>query len=103
MEATLVLQYDAPDEADSWFHGPHYAELAAVPGVVSARRYKLTRATEGWLKYLVVIESSDIDATLAWRNSPDGRRSQDEASQHGVTKRTSAIYHCVCSVGTNSK
>jgi uncharacterized protein (DUF1330 family) len=97
-DATLVLQYDAPDEADDWFHGPHYAELRSVPGVVSAHRYKLTGENALCRKYLVIIECDDIDATLAWRNSADGQRSQAEANRHGVTNRVSAVYRCVCAV-----
>ena len=102
MEASFLLQYDAPDEADAWFHGPHYSELLTVPGVVSARRYKLASSNDSWRKYLVIIESADIDATLAWRNSAEGKRSQDEATRHGVTNRISAVYRCIFSTGTEA-
>lgn len=97
-KGTLVLQYDAPDEADAWFHGPHYTELlTVVPGVVAVRRYKLASATDPWPKYLVIIESADIDATLAWRKSAEGKLSQDDATRHGLRNRASAVYHCIFS------
>ena len=39
-----------------------------------------------------LIESDDVDATLAWRDGPDGQRSQAEANERGVTNR----YGMVC-------
>lgn len=97
-QGTLVLQYDAPDEADAWFHGPHYTELLTiVPGVVSVRRYKLASSTDPWPKYLVIIESADIDATMTWRESAEGKSSQDDATRHGLRNRTAAVYRCIFS------
>lgn len=84
---TVVVMYDAPAEADAWMHGPHYDEVKSTPGVTAVRRYEVIDGPKGTQKYIALIESDDIDATVAWRSSPDGKRSQTEANERGVGNR----------------
>lgn len=91
-KGTVVVMYDAPAEADEWMHGPHYDEVKATPGVIEVRRYEVVEGPDGCRKYIALIESEDIDATLAWRSSPEGARSQGEANARGVGNR----YPMVC-------
>ena len=86
-KGTVIVMYDAPAEADDWMHGPHYEEVERTPGVTEVRRYELVQGPEGCRKYLALIESDDIDATVNWRSSPEGQRSQAEANERGVTNR----------------
>jgi hypothetical protein len=91
-QGTVVVMYDAPEAADAWMHGPHYDEVKATPGVTDVRRYEVLQGPDGCRKYIALIESDDVDATIAWRDSPDGQRSQREANERGVTNR----YGMVC-------
>lgn len=84
---TVIVMYDAPPEADAWMHGPHYDEVKATPGVTEVRRYETLKGPDGCRKYIAIIDSDDIDATLAWRDSAAGQRSQGEANERGVTNR----------------
>lgn len=88
---TVVVMYDAPAEADAWMHGPHYEEVKRTPGVTDVRRYEVVDGPEGSRKYIALIESTDIDATVGWRSSSDGQRSQAEANERGVTNRYALI------------
>ncbi len=90
-KGTVVVMYDAPAEADAWMHGPHYDEVRRTPGVTSVSRYEVVEGPEGARKYIALIESDDVDATIAWRSSPDGQRSQAEADERGVANRFSVI------------
>ena len=89
---TVVVMYDAPGELDAWMHGPHYDEVLATPGVVAVRRYEVLEGPPDVRRYIALIESEDIDATVAWRSTIEGKRSQDEANQRGVRNR----YGMVC-------
>jgi heme-degrading monooxygenase HmoA len=89
---TVVVMYDAPASADTWMHGPHYEEVKATPGVIAVRRYEGLEGPPGARRYVALIESEDIEATVAWRSSPEGKRSQEEANSRGVTNR----YAMVC-------
>ena len=91
-KGTVVVIYDAPAEADEWMHGPHYDEVLRTPGVTEVRRYEVIEGPEGCRKYIALIESDDVDATVAWRSSADGQRSQNEANERGVSNR----YGMVC-------
>lgn len=86
-KGTVIVMYDAPPEADAWMHGPHYDEVKATPGVTEVRRYETLKGPDGCRKYIAIIDSDDIDATLAWRDSAAGQRSQGEANERGVTNR----------------
>jgi hypothetical protein len=92
----VVVMYDAPSDADfeAWLHGRHYREVEATPGVVSARRYEIMNASASrpdCKRYLAIIETADLDMTLAWRDSHDGQRSQAEADARGVDNRASFV------------
>lgn len=91
--ATILIMYDGPDTSEfhAWMDGPHYAEVAATPGIVSARRFKVLEGPEGHRRYAAVLETNDLEATLAWRNSPEGQRSQTEANELGVSNRYSIV------------
>lgn len=86
-KGTVIVMYDAPADADAWMHGPHYDEVKRTPGVTSVSRYEVVEGPVGCRKYVAVIESDDIDATVAWRAGPEGQRSQAEANERGVTHR----------------
>jgi len=86
-KGTIVVMYDAPTEADKWMHGPHYDEVKVTPGVVAVRRYEVVEGPPGCRRYLALIESDDIDGTVAWRSSSKGKRSQEEANARGVSNR----------------
>ena len=88
---TVVVMYDAPAQTDAWMHGPHYDEVKRTPGVTEVRRYEVVDGPEGCRKYIALIESTDLDATIGWRSSPDGQRSQAEANERGVTNRYAVI------------
>lgn len=90
-QGTVIVMYDAPATADEWMHGPHYDEVLRTPGVKGVSRYEVLEGPDGCRKYIALIESDDLDATVAWRNSPDGRRSQAEANERGVTNRYGVI------------
>jgi heme-degrading monooxygenase HmoA len=92
-KAVIVITYDGPDTQDfsDWMDGPHYTEVKNTPGIISAKRFRVVSGPEGHRRYLAILESEDIDATLAWRDSPDGQRSQEEANSRGVTNRYSVI------------
>lgn len=90
-KGTVIVMYDAPSEADDWMHGPHYDEVKRTPGVTEVRRYEAVTAPDGCRKYIAIIDSDDVEATLAWRDSPDGQRSQGESNDRGVTNRYAII------------
>ena len=90
-KGTVIVLYDAPAEADVWMHGPHYDEVNRTPGVTEVRRYETLAGPDGCRRYIALIESDDIDATLAWRDSPQGQRSQAEANDRGVANRYAIV------------
>ncbi|GAA4349117.1 hypothetical protein GCM10023165_35600 [Variovorax defluvii] len=90
-KGTVIVMYDAPSEADAWMHGPHYDEVLRTPGVTEVRRYEAVAGPEGCRKYIALIDSDDIDATLAWRDSAEGQRSQAEANERGVDNRYAIV------------
>jgi hypothetical protein len=96
-KGTVVVMYDAPASVDAWMHGPHYDEVKATPGVVAVRRYEVVEAPPGARRYFALIESDDVEATVAWRSSPAGKRSQDEANSRGVSTRLAMICRCIYS------
>ena len=91
--AVIVITYDGPDtrEFSDWMDGPHYEEVKNTPGIIRARRFKVTSGPPGHRRYLAILESDDIDSTLAWRDSEAGQRSQKEANDMGVTSRYSLV------------
>jgi len=83
----VIMMYDAPADLDDWMHGDHYREVLATPGVKAVRRYEVLAGPEGCRKYVAVIETDDLQATLAWRGSEQGARSQQDANDRGVSNR----------------
>jgi len=53
------------DEFNAWYGGEHVADLLAIPGVVSAQRYRLATA-KGKYRYLAVydIEADDVNEPI---------------------------------------
>lgn len=90
-KGTVIVLYDAPGEADAWIHGPHYDEVNRTPGVTEVRRYETMSGPDGCRRYIALIDSDDIDATLVWRDSPQGQRSQAEANERGVANRYAIV------------
>jgi hypothetical protein len=90
----ILVMYDGPDTAEflEWMNGPHYDEVKATPGIVAARRFEVTSGPAGHRRYVAILETDDLERTLAWRDSPDGQRSQKEANDRGVSNR----YALVC-------
>lgn len=89
----ILVMNDAPnDEAFvEWLHGPHMAEVKATPGLTKITRYEIVDGPPDRRQYVGVLETDDLDATLAWRNSPQSRRSQEEADRRGVRNRYSLV------------
>jgi hypothetical protein len=56
------------DEYNDWYSGPHLADLRRVPGVVSARRFRLAdaqiRDTAGAHRYLAIYEVETDDPQI---------------------------------------
>ncbi|MFC6564742.1 DUF4286 family protein [Actinoplanes utahensis] len=55
------------DEFAEWYDGIHLAEVLALPGFVSARRYAAPAGPDGRRRFLAIytIATGDIEATLA--------------------------------------
>ena len=99
MSHAILMMYDAPGtlEFEDWMHGPHYEEVLATPGVTGVERFELVEGPENVRRYAAIIHTDDIEATLAWRNGPDGQRSQDEANKRGVNNRYGFVVKTVFS------
>lgn len=87
MRSVIVVMYDAEFDLDAWMHGPHYDEVLATPGVTGVRRLQIIDGPPDARKFLAIIETDDLAATQAWRNSAAGQRSQAEADERGVSRR----------------
>jgi hypothetical protein len=89
----IVVMYDGPDTREfiDWMNGPHYDEVKATPGVVAASRYEVTDGPADRRRYLAILESANLEATLAWRDSSAGQRSQREANERGVHNRYTVV------------
>lgn len=89
----ILVMYDGPTSVDfiEWMNGPHYDEVKATPGIVAARRFEVTAGPDGHRRYVAILETENLEQTLAWRDSPEGQRSQKEANDRGVTNRYSLV------------
>lgn len=89
----IIVMYDGPDSEEfiAWMNGPHYDEVRSTPGIVAARRYEIVEGPADRRRYVAILETDDVDATLAWRNSPAGTRSQRDANKRGVSNRYSVV------------
>ena len=71
-EYTLII-YTSPvdgreEDYNAWYDGTHLAEFSALPGVISARRFKV--AADGKPQYAAVYElSAHPDTVLAAMNA----------------------------------
>jgi len=92
-KAIILVMYDGPTDREfiDWMNGPHYDEVKATPGIVAARRYEVLDGLPDHRRYVAILETQNLEATLAWRDSPEGQRSQKEANDHGVKNRYSLV------------
>jgi hypothetical protein len=84
---------DAPDDPSfvEWLHGPHMEEVKSTPGVTKITRYEVIDGPGDRRQYVGIVETDDLDATIAWRSSPEGQRSQEEANRRGIRNRYGLI------------
>lgn len=85
----LIGMYDAPqgEDFDAWLHGPYYQAILKMPGVRSIQRLEVIDPPPEHQRYVVLIETEDIAATLRHRDSDDWRHWQQEAAQKGLINR----------------
>ena len=90
----ILLMCDAPSDPQfvEWLHGPHMEEVKATPGITKVTRYEVVDGPADRRQFVGIMETDDLDATLAWRNTAESRRSQDEANARGISNR----YALVC-------
>ncbi len=88
-KGVMVLMFDAPDTKDflDWVHGPHMQDIGKIPGVVGVRRYSIIDGPPDRRSYVAVIETEDLEASMAYRNSDQGLKPQQDSESRGVTKR----------------
>ena len=55
-------------EFNEWYNTEHIPMLAAVPGVIMARRFRATNANRKYVA-LYHLESPDVQASTAWKNA----------------------------------
>jgi len=66
-----LIVYTSPaqgreDDFNAWYDGVHLAEFAALPGVVSARRFQVAAPASGEPQYAAIYElSSHPDEVMA--------------------------------------
>jgi hypothetical protein len=60
----------AEAEFNEWYDNEHIPALAAVPGVLCARRFRATSANRRYVA-LYHLVSPDVQATPAWKNAAD--------------------------------
>ncbi|MBI4507055.1 MAG: hypothetical protein HY691_16105 [Chloroflexi bacterium] len=86
----ILLFYDAPDDPEfqAWLHGPHFDEvIAKMPGVGRITRLEILSPEPGERRYLALLHSDDIEATVAFRKGPGGAELREDAIVHGVRNR----------------
>ncbi len=90
----ILVMADAPDNPEfvAWLHGPHMDEVKTTPGITRITRYEVIDGPPDRRQYVGILETEDLDATIAWRKSPESRRSQEEANRRGIRNR----YALVC-------
>ena len=86
----FIGMYDAPQDEDfnAWLHGRYYRAILKMPGVRSIQRLEVIDPPLGHQRYVVLIETDDIAATLRHRDSDEWRHWQQEAAQKGLINRT---------------
>ena len=58
------------DEFNEWYNNEHIPSLAAVPGVLCARRFRATAANRRYVA-LYHLASPEVQATPAWKSAAD--------------------------------
>jgi hypothetical protein len=88
-KGVIVFMFDAPgtQQFRDWVHGPHMKDIGNIPGVVRVRRYQIVDGPPDRRGYVAVIESEDLEATIEYRRSPEGRKPQQDSIDRGVTNR----------------
>src|SRR5919205_88061 len=61
---------EAEAEFNEWYDNEHIPALAAVPGVLCARRFRATNANRRYVA-LYHLVSPDVQATPAWKSAAD--------------------------------
>ena len=64
----VVPEHEA--EFNDWYDNEHIPALAAVPGVLCARRFRATSANRRYVA-LYHLESPEVQASAAWKNAAD--------------------------------
>jgi heme-degrading monooxygenase HmoA len=62
----VVPEHEA--EFNEWYNTEHIPALAAVPGVICARRFRATSANRRYVA-LYHLETPEVQATQAWKNA----------------------------------
>ena len=67
----MNVSAEAEDDFNSWYDEEHVPALAAVPGTLSARRYRSAEVGGGTHKYVAIyyLESPDVTRTEAWKRA----------------------------------
>lgn len=66
----MNIEPAAEAEFNEWYDNEHVPALAAVPGVLCARRFRATSANRRYVA-LYHLASPDVQATPAWKNAAD--------------------------------
>ena len=84
---------DQLEEWSEWHTEVHVADVAAQPGVRSARKYRVTEDNhpgEWTPQYITIYEFDSLGAFEAYRDSPAGARLRKEYADHyGATGKIS--------------
>ena len=66
----MNVEPEAEAEFNEWYNNEHIPALAAVPGVLCARRFRATSANRRYVA-LYHLASPEVQATPAWKNAAD--------------------------------
>jgi hypothetical protein len=67
---SMNVEPAAEAEFNEWYDREHIPALAAVPGVLCARRFRATSANRRYVA-LYHLVSPDVQATAAWKSAAD--------------------------------
>ncbi len=85
----IVVTFNTPDtkEFTDWVHGPHMKDISRIPGLYKVRRYQVVEGPADRRGYLAVLEPDDLEASMAYRKTPEGQRPQQDSNSRGTTDR----------------
>ncbi|MEJ0040686.1 MAG: hypothetical protein WDO68_32480 [Gammaproteobacteria bacterium] len=85
----IMVTFNAPDTQEflNWAHTVHMKDMNKVPGVYRIRRYEIVDGPADKRRYLAVIETEDVEASMAYRKTPDGLKPQQDSNSRGVSDR----------------